>query len=341
MILSRQIEDALREEIKSGKFRPHEKFFSEKRLSSKFLCNDQTARKAVNRLVKEGLLYKKPYSGTYVAPLVKTKSILLVMPGEASLVRYCSTDELLELPYRFLEITEKEYLKAVADISIIFPDVVGVMFYLDPTYVRASFPILRERNIAFCFLGSSIHETLFKDVPAVFYSEKEIVNLAMNRLWSAGCRRIGCAGSRGWPATDERWNQYEIWLKEREQPVRKACQLEWPEGENGEVDFALICRNLAEMRSQVDGFFCITDKAAAYVVQAAAANGIRVPGELKIIGVDNASYCQLFQPELSSVDLKIKEGCRMAVQLLISQIENRKSTVHQFSPLELKERKSH
>ena len=62
-----QIQLALREQIRAGKFPPGAQIPSEPALATQYQVSRMTARKAVNRLVAQGLLIRRPGKGTYVA----------------------------------------------------------------------------------------------------------------------------------------------------------------------------------------------------------------------------------------------------------------------------------
>lgn len=64
----RQIEDALRERIKSGQLRPYDLIPSENELSKILGVSPMTIRQAMGQLVKDGSAYRERGRGTFVAP---------------------------------------------------------------------------------------------------------------------------------------------------------------------------------------------------------------------------------------------------------------------------------
>lgn len=63
-----QIEEELRGGIRSGELEPLAQVPSEAELSDRFGVSRMTARKALDRLVGDGLIFRQPGKGTFVAP---------------------------------------------------------------------------------------------------------------------------------------------------------------------------------------------------------------------------------------------------------------------------------
>ena len=63
-----QLAQRLAQTIRDGRFRPHEALPSERLLSDGLKLSRVTARKAIDRLVEQGLVVRKRGSGNYIAP---------------------------------------------------------------------------------------------------------------------------------------------------------------------------------------------------------------------------------------------------------------------------------
>lgn len=63
-----QIEELIRDQLRSDELEANDRVPSETELSEKLSVSRMTARKAIDNLVSEGLLFRRPGKGTYVAP---------------------------------------------------------------------------------------------------------------------------------------------------------------------------------------------------------------------------------------------------------------------------------
>ena len=74
-------------------------------------------------------------------------------------------------------------------------------------------------------------------------------------------------------------------------------------------------------RTRPDAILCANDLLAAGALAALHARGLRVPGEVALVGMDNSALCEVTWPTLSSVDLGSAERARLAAELLLERIE--------------------
>ncbi len=100
-----------------------------------------------------------------------------------------------------------------------------------------------------------------------------------------------------------------------EQTVFGAYTLEWGAG---------WAKKMAESgRLKNAGVLAGNDEIALGIMHAAEDAGVRVPGELKVIGFDDTRLAMLVRPNLSSVRVPMAEAGAAAIRLLIKRIERR------------------
>src|SRR6478735_3075684 len=64
----REVADALQRRILAGELTSHDRLASEREIAETFGLSRMTARQAVELLVRRGVVYRRPGSGTYVSP---------------------------------------------------------------------------------------------------------------------------------------------------------------------------------------------------------------------------------------------------------------------------------
>ncbi|NUT34581.1 MAG: LacI family DNA-binding transcriptional regulator [Hamadaea sp.] len=94
--------------------------------------------------------------------------------------------------------------------------------------------------------------------------------------------------------------------------------------ENGDFTFeaGLAATRRLLSRTRPDAIFAANDLIAAGVLHALLAEGIRVPDEIALVGMDNTDIAELTFPRLTSVDLGAAERGRRAAQLLLSRLDD-------------------
>lgn len=83
------------------------------------------------------------------------------------------------------------------------------------------------------------------------------------------------------------------------------------------------------------------DLIAAGAIRALKEYGIKTPDDVSVIGFDNTPFCDIFDPQLSTLDVQKHEFGMLAVKQLINRIQNQNASYLriQISP-ELYKRKS-
>lgn len=137
--------------------------------------------------------------------------------------------------------------------------------------------------------------------------------LQVDRLLAAGCRRIAYLG-----AAD---SDLAVFARDREQAVRElvlAARL--PEPPVSTQPMMVSTEQLMPLRAvlrewrsgadPVDGVACYNDFWAGALLRAARAEGIDVPGELSVIGLDDEPMAAFLDPPLTTVALDVASYAR-------------------------------
>jgi GntR family transcriptional regulator len=113
-----QLRSIIRSQIDSGQLEPHDQLPSERELSQMYDISRQTVRLAINELVTQGVLYRQPGKGTYVAPPKVIQDLLHVTSftklildwGKAASVKVISCNREKAPPFvqRLLEVGENQ-----------------------------------------------------------------------------------------------------------------------------------------------------------------------------------------------------------------------------------------
>jgi LacI family transcriptional regulator len=157
-------------------------------------------------------------------------------------------------------------------------------------------------------------------VPAVTSQGQEGVAELIGYLLDAGHRRIAYVSGRYFPFR-ERLAGFEAAMAARGVPVdpRYVVELEQPTFSGG-VESG---RALLALDPRPTAICAANDLAAAGVLAAAHAAGIRVPEELSVAGYDDFAVAQQTLPPLTTIPLPVDEMSRIASEMLIDQINGK------------------
>jgi LacI family transcriptional regulator len=141
---------------------------------------------------------------------------------------------------------------------------------------------------------------------------------ATQHLLDLGHRRIGViTGPAGWCATDERLAGYRALLAGAGIP--RDPQLE-VEGDFEVAGGRAAAQRLLGLPAPPTAILAFNDNMAVGTLQAARERGLALPGELSVVGFDDAEFAALVTPALTTVRQPLGEMTRMAVELLRRQL---------------------
>lgn len=334
----------LRAMLADGEMAPHTPFLSEVKMVKMFNVNAATARKAVDRLAREGMLYKLHRKGTFVAPKPKNRLLLIVTTNpDSSFVGKLTpvADQYPDLQWQELSIGSVR--SHIEDIERVFPFLEGVLFVRDLPRCSDVIRELQKKKIPTIFYGSDIHLPALKGCHSLLYKEGLITRLALNHLKDQGCKRIACVGKSGWAATDARVDHYMEWVKANKFPDSPELILNQQEKGDALSRYSFFYEIFRSSSFKADGLFCLTEGNAAIVTQAALAAGRKIPSEMALVGVeDDDAIAHLVFPQTTNVRIPLSEDIQKAFHSLssLSSRTNASEPEHQWSKPYLIKRQS-
>ncbi len=193
--------------------------------------------------------------------------------------------------------------------------------------------------------AEAIQEVQQKDIPVVMFDrilsevdctkvivdEYEGAYKAVNHLIRKGCRRIAhIGGPRDLSVSQKRKQGYLDALKDHrinaEQKLIVHCK-------SFEEDALNAIKKILD--AQPDAIFCINDLTAIMAIQQARKKGYAVPGDIRIVGFNNDPVSAVVQPGLTTVMQPGYEVGKLAMGVLIDEIE-KKTTRHKMFVLRTK-----
>lgn len=142
---------------------------------------------------------------------------------------------------------------------------------------------------------------------------------ATELLLGEGCRKIAYIGPSPRTRSSTRVEGYLGALRDSEcQPDEKLVYQENDFSPETGIDGVM---NLLPGNG-IDGIVCANDLIAAGVLLALSKKGMRVPGDIKVVGIDNIAISPYLNPPLTTVDLHGSEVGTECADMLIARIRD-------------------
>ncbi|MFN3312398.1 MAG: LacI family DNA-binding transcriptional regulator [Hyphomonas sp.] len=161
-------------------------------------------------------------------------------------------------------------------------------------------------------------------------------HLATTHLFSRGARKLLFLGDPDLPEVKLR---YEGFLKAHRDAGLShdpAYLLRMNFGGRTTYDQVL---DFIRAGNKIDGVFASSDLLANSAIHALVAEGLGIPGDVRIVGYDNIGQSSMMTPPLTTISQSIPEGGRLLVELLLAKLEGEKVS-SRFTRTELIERSS-
>ena len=148
---------------------------------------------------------------------------------------------------------------------------------------------------------------------------------AIRQLIGAGYQRIAhLASSAHLSITKERLEGYKAALRDSHIPVNESYIKYCNHGGmiNAEIENAV--KELMQLKVRPDAIFCAGDRLTIGGLTAIKSLGIKIPGQVALVGFTNSALVELIEPSLSAVKQPAFEMGQTATELLIKLIESKR-----------------
>ena len=178
------------------------------------------------------------------------------------------------------------------------------------------FQDLQRHNVPFVLL-----DRRFPKLQANFVGVDNVAlgKMATEHLLKSGCRRVGHISRLGVATGPGRLAGYRRALAAARIPADER----WVVDTDGTDDsgYQAMC-TLLRVRPRLQGVFCFNDPVAAGAIKAVLDAGLRVPGDIAIVGSGNVHYSDLLRVPLTTVDQGPADMGARAARIVLQEIES-------------------
>ena len=329
------IVESLRNDLESGRYRPGARLPSEAELVRKFGVSRMTVVKAVQQLQHEGLLHRKPGSGSFAKAEVPKEAGMFGL-----LIPDLGTTEIFEPICRGMmrspsirshalswgnALASSQHSEAAEQLCerYIEQKVAGVFFaplefssHRDDVNARilkalssAHIPVvLLDRDI-FAYPGRSEFDLVGLDNRrAGFVMTSHLAQQGGKNI--AFLARVDSAETVGSRVVGYREALYARGLSFSEHSVLR-----------GDASDALFVQN-AVRHAKCDAILCANDHTAANLMQTLIGLGVRIPEDIRIAGMDDVKYASLLPIPLTTFHQPCEEIGATAMSAMLERINN-------------------
>jgi len=309
---------------------------SERTLSQKFGVDRLTVRKALDLLVKEGLIQKRPgkstlilYSKENAEEKTFSKTVAFILPqGKNSVDRitepfnakllYLIENELKSRGYDILYATVKD--DGSLPTTILQNNACGIIFV-------SQIPEKAIQETKRTKLPAVVINRLSKDFPMVLEDRYQGFLDLLEYFFEIGHRNIlFINGEKGYYTTDTCEIAFREFVERHAQDAIEARMISsyWNFASGKEV----MSKTLQE-GSRPTAICSCNDMVALGAMEAARQEGFQIPDQMSFAGFDDSDQCNLSTPHLSTVSANIPIIARYAVERIFSIIDHKNTVPEQ------------
>lgn len=318
--------------INQGVYPPDSRLPSVRYLAQKFAVSRQTVKLAFEQLVEAGLIETRPNRGSFVKRIDRRPRTGLIgvvvhiasgpdAVGDTQLI-YEQLLQQLDLQAHekgmlilisYIDSSLKEDRLRLKELSARVDGILAVGLY-EPRMER----MLEGLTVPVVSIMSNIELDSFDDIGN---DNVKTYQLATRGLLESGCRNIVYLDGPG--IYHQAGRRYAGCEKAVETCSGQRCRLWYLRAEGWHSqDAKKSWKSFFTTHPSVDGLLAVNDIMAAGVLQAADEMGVKVPGELCVIGAKNTVLASVTGPRLSSIECFFDEIALLAVARLLARMED-------------------
>ena len=317
------VEEKIRQAIKKREI--VDKLPGERTLAKEFGFSYMTIRKAIDNLVSEGVLYKVPTKGAFVADRKSAKK-------KTNIIGYFLDNSIvagLTSPYYSLIFNSLEKAARKHGYSLTYFSDYGDTSSLKNLHrldgvIASCFPRIENiiqdfhNQVPTVVIDNSSSD---KTIPSIIIDNFNAISDAVDYLYQLGHKRIGFI--TGLEDSDVGKNRYAGYLngltsnglKHDDRLVFKG-NFTFESGLEGANYFL-------SLKNPPTAILCANDSMAIAAVSKLIQEGISVPDDISIVGFDDIPFASQIHPPLTTIAAPIDKIAELAVNMLVAQIQNK------------------
>jgi LacI family sucrose operon transcriptional repressor len=163
--------------------------------------------------------------------------------------------------------------------------------------------------------------------------------LATELLINKGCKKIAhISGDLNLNLLGNLRSQAFLNTMKKHEMAPILLDLEYDVFEN--VKFEKRIRELFQLYPDIEGIFVCNDMVAVSLLKVCHQLGKRIPEDVKVVGYDDIKYASFCIPELTTIKQPLEELSKLAIDLIIQQINGEPIRMENVLPISLIERES-
>ncbi|MBV9225359.1 MAG: GntR family transcriptional regulator [Acidobacteriaceae bacterium] len=329
--------ESLKADIISGRYKPGQKMPSEAALVYKSGASRITVGRAIRELQNLGLVERMAGSGTYVRDVSREQrphlfGLLIPDLGETEIFEpICqgianapeATEHALLWGHTDTHLSKTEQAWRLCQ-QYIGKNVSGVFFAALEFEAEAEkvnrriLKVLSQAGIAVVLLDRRSSKAPERHRPdLVGINNHQAGYIATEHLIQLGCRRIGFLGYHGALSTiAERMAGYQDALAAHGlRPAIDPTTVQVHPHKEQSVSWS--------SKSQIDSveaFVCVNDRVAGQLMHLFLPRGIRIPEDVRLVGIDDVSYASLLPVPLTTVRQPVREIGEAALRTMLDRL---------------------